>query len=152
MVAKQLRTVFQGDTRLRTVLAGGVSPQIRFVLEVWVVASNYPDEGRAASEDGDPWPELPFRTGGMNHPAHTEARAELRDRETYYAELRLAVHCQSQSNRSTSSIPAPRAAFDDQGPDAWTAPAHGESCGDSESSVQGESWDDMTARFGDTWT
>jgi len=56
-----------------------------------------------------------------SHPAHTEARAELRDRETYYAELRFAVHCQSRS------IPAPRA-------------------------TEGESWDEMITRFGDTWT
>ncbi len=93
------------------------------------MASNYPDEGRSASERGDSWPALPFRTGGTDRPAHTEARAELRDRETYYAELRFAVRCQSGSN---PAIPAPRTALDDQGRD--------------------ESWDDMTARFGDTWT
>jgi hypothetical protein len=100
---------------------------------VCVVASNYPDEGRSASEHGDSWPELPFRTGGTNRPTHAEARAELRDRETYYAELRFAVRCQGGS---IPSIPAPRAALDDNG----------------KSSAQGESWDDMTARFGDTWT
>jgi hypothetical protein len=91
------------------------------------VASNYPDEGLPANEDGDFRADLPFRTGGTDHPAHTEARAELRDRETYYAELRFAVHCQSRS------IPAPRAALDGTG-------------------IEGESWDDMIARFGDTWT
>jgi hypothetical protein len=55
-------------------------------------------------------------------PAHAEARAELRDRETYYAELRFAVHCENRS------VPAPRSAPD------------------------GESLDEMIARFGDTWT
>ena len=59
----------------------------------------------------------------------TEARAELRDRETYYAELRFAVHCQSRS------IPAPRAALEDE---------YGR--------TEGESWDQMIARFDDTWT
>ena len=97
------------------------------------MASNYPDEGLPANEDGDFRADLPFRTGGTDHPAHTEARAELRDRETYYAELRFAVHCQSRSNPSSPSFPAPRAALDDMG-------------------IEGESWDDMIARFGDTWT
>ena len=60
----------------------------------------------------------------------TEARAELRDRETYYAELRFAVHCQSRS------IPAPRAALDHE----------------ATGSTKGESWDEMIARFDDTWT
>jgi hypothetical protein len=99
MVAKQLRTVLDP-------------------LEVCAVASSCPDEGLPANEGRD----LPFRSGGDSHPAHTEARAELRDRETYYAELRFAVHCQSRS------IPAPRAA------------------------QENESWDEMIARFDDTWT
>jgi len=99
------------------------------------VASNYPDESLPANEDGDFRADLPFRTGGTDHPAHAEARAELRDRETYYAELRFAVHCQSRS------IPAPRAALDDEGSDTF-----------GKNSVEGESWDDMIARFGDTWT
>jgi hypothetical protein len=79
------------------------------------VASNYPDDGRPPNEAGDHRADLPVRAGGTSHPAHTEARAELRDRETYYAELRFAVHCQSRS-------------------------------------IPGESWDDMIARFDDTWT
>ena len=84
------------------------------------MASNYPEEGRSASEGGDEPPRLPFRAGGSDHPRHTEARAELRDRETYYAELRLAVHCQSRS------IPAPRAALDNEDvtwPDRASAPS-----------------------------
>jgi hypothetical protein len=101
---------------------------------------------------------LPFRTGGSDHPAHTEARAELRDRETYYAELRFAVHCQS---RSADAIPAPRTDPDDPddlAADTWTRPGHGntrsgESSDPSQTSeVAGESWDEMVARFGDTWT
>ena len=91
------------------------------------MASNFPDEGQPENEGGDFRANLPSRTGGTGHPAHTEARAELRDRETYYAELRFAVHCQSRS------IPAPCAALDHEGPDA-------------------ESWHDMITRFGDTWT
>jgi hypothetical protein len=97
------------------------------------VASSYPDEGQPANEGGDYRAGLPFRTGGGHgQPAHTEARAELRDRETYYAELRFAVHCQSRS------IPVPRAAHQ----------ARTTEDGDNE----GESWDEMIARFGDTWT
>jgi hypothetical protein len=98
------------------------------------VASNYPDEGLPANEDGDFRADLPSRMSGTGHPAHTEARAELRDRETYYAELRFAVHCQSRS------IPLPRAALDDQETDK------------PKRRPDDESWDDMTARFGDTWT
>jgi hypothetical protein len=99
------------------------------------VASNYEDGDRPADEGGDFPPDLPSRAGGTSHPAHTEARAELRDRETYYAELRFAVHCQSRS------IPAPRAALDDEGSDT---------CGTD--GTEGESWDEMIARFDDTWT
>jgi hypothetical protein len=87
-----------------------------------------PDEGADS-----PAP-LPFRETGAARPDRTEARAEVRDRETYYAELRFAVHSQSRS------VPAARAAVDD--PDAdprERRPDH-------------ESWDGMTARFGDTWT
>jgi len=101
------------------------------------VASSYEDGDRPADEGGDVPADLPFRPGGTSHPAHTEARAELRDRETYYAELRFAVHCQSRS------IPAPRAAPDDEGPEARTRGSGG---------TEGESWDEMIARFGDTWT
>jgi hypothetical protein len=98
---------------------------------------------------------LPFRPGGSDHPEHTEARAELRDRETYYAELRFAVHCQS---RAANAIPAPRTDLDDLATDTWTHAGHGntrpgESSGPSQTSeVTGESWDEMVARFGDTWT
>ena len=79
------------------------------------MASSCPDEGLPANEGGEHRADLPSRSGGTSRPAHTEARAELRDRETYYAELRFAVHCQSRS-------------------------------------IPGESWDDMIARFDDTWT
>lgn len=136
MVAKQLRTVLDPHPRC-------------------VVASNYPDEGLPANEDGDFRADLPSRMGGTGHPAHTEARAELRDRETYYAELRFAVHCQSRS------IPAPRAALDNEGFEAWTHGASGKSAQENSApaahatetgGLGGESWDDMVAHFGDTWT
>ena len=99
-------------------------------LEVRVVASSCPDEGRPANEGGDHRAGLPFRSGGHRHPAYTEARAEIRDRETYYADLRFAVHCESRS------IPVPRAALDDR----------------EDEGTGGESWDEMIARFDDTWT
>jgi hypothetical protein len=109
-----------------------VAEQLRTVLDLYsrcVVASSCPDEGPPANEGGDHHAGLPFRSGGTSHPAHTEARAELRDRETYYAELRFAVHCQSRS------IPAPQ----ENG-----VREHG--------GTGGESWDEMIARFDDTWT
>ena len=100
------------------------------------MASKYEDEGRSPDDGAEPYDRLPFRETGSGRPAPMtpiEARAEVRDRETYYAELRFAVHCQSRSNPSSPSFPAPRAALDDTG-------------------MEGESWDDMIARFGDTWT
>ena len=103
------------------------------------MASNYPDEGQSASEGGDEDVRLPFGGAGPGQSAGTEARAEVRDRETYYAELRFAVHCQSRS------IPAPRAAFDDLG--SGTRAQRG-----ATGRADGESWDEMIARFGDTWT
>jgi hypothetical protein len=119
------------------------------------VASNYPDEGLPANQDGNFRADLPSRMGGTGHPAYTEARAELRDRETYYAELRFAVHCESRS------IPAPRAALDNEGSEAWTHGAYAKSAPENSApeahatetgGPEGESWDDMIARFGDTWT
>ena len=94
------------------------------------MASSCPDEGLPANEGGEHRADLPSRSGGTSRPAHTEARAELRDRETYYAELRFAVHCESRS------IPAPRAALDER----------------EDEGTKGESWDEMIARFDDTWT
>jgi hypothetical protein len=61
------------------------------------VASNFPDEGPSANEGTDHRADLASRPGRTGRPAHIEARAELRDRETYYAELRFAVHCESRS-------------------------------------------------------
>ncbi len=73
----------------------------------------------------------------------------------------MAVHCQSRSDSAHPSIPAPRAAQDDPGSDTWTRRANGNSTDetgtdetgpDGTSSIEGESWDEMIARFGDTWT
>ncbi len=132
------------------------SHRIRSASEVCVVASNYPDEGLPANEDGDFRADLPSRLDGAGRPAHTEARAELRDRETYYAELRFAVHCQSRS------VPAPRAALDNEGSEAWTHDASARSAQENNSAPEahatetggpeGESWDDMITHFDDTWT
>jgi hypothetical protein len=121
---------------------------------VCVVASKFPDEGLPASAGGDPHADLPSRPGGAGQPTHAEARAELRDRETYYAELRFAVHCQNRS------IPAPRPSLDDEG-STWRHGASAKSAqpdsacetritGDG--GTEGESWDEIIARFGDTWT
>ena len=102
------------------------------------MASRYEDEGPSPDEGADAVARLPFREAGAGrpHPASPmEARAEVRDRETYYAELRFAVHCQSRS------IPLPRAALDNQETDT-----------PKRRRPDDESWDDMTARFGDTWT
>jgi hypothetical protein len=133
-------------------------PWVRFVFEVCVVASSYPEEGQSASDDGEGRRQLPFRAGGetghsAHTEAHTEARAELRDRETYYAELRFAVHLQS---RSTGAIPAPRAVLDDLGADTWTHADRGNTRSgespDPTSGTAGESWAEIIARFDDTWT
>jgi len=97
---------------------------------VGVVASNYPDERRSASGTGDSLARLPLRTDGADHPAH----AEQQDSYTYYAELLIAVDGHSLS------LPQPRATVDDLGPDLRTDRA-----------VR-PSWDDMVARFDDTWT
>jgi hypothetical protein len=101
---------------------------------VWVVTSRYEDEGQAPDEGADLPARLPFREPGATSRDSTEARAEVRDRETYYTELQFAVHCQSRS------LPAPRAALDDQ------------IAGTRERRPDDESWDDMISRFGDTWT
>ena len=98
------------------------------------MASRYEDEGVSPDEGADSSAPLPFRETGALRPDRTEARAEVRDRETYYAELRFAVHSQSRS------VLAPRAALDDADADTRERrPDH-------------ERWDGMTARFGDTWT
>ena len=98
------------------------------------MASNYPDEGRSTSDGGAEHAGLPFRAAGADHPARTEARAELRDRETYYAELRLAV------DRQNRSVPGPGATHLG-GPDTWTR-------------TGGSSRDDNRAmgEMADTWT
>jgi hypothetical protein len=98
------------------------------------MASKYSDEGQPASSAGHTGAGLPFRIGGTERTPSAEACPELRDRETYYAELRFAVHCQSRS------IPQPRAALDDQDTDL------------TKRRPDDESWDDIIARFGDTWT
>ena len=99
MVAKQFRTVFnQTLPRPRAVLAGGATSQIRVVFEVWVVASKHDDEGRSPGDGAESYDRLSFRETGAGRPdlkTPIEARAEVRDRETYYAELRFAVHCQA---------------------------------------------------------
>jgi hypothetical protein len=84
------------------------------VFEVWAVNSRFQNEGQSPDEGAGSSARLPFRETAADRPSPmtpTEARAEVRDRETYYAELRFAVHCQNRS------IPLPRAAVDDQVPD-----------------------------------
>jgi hypothetical protein len=55
----------------------------------------------------------------MNRQVSLEARAEIRDRETYYTELRYAVHCQSRSAPLGSGTWAP-ATWSPHIPDTWT--------------------------------
>ena len=98
------------------------------------MTSKYEDEGPSPDEAANSPAQLPFRKAGAAPERPIEARAEVRDRETYYAELRFAVHCQSRS------IPLPRAALDDQETDK------------PKRRPDDESWDDMISRFGDTWT
>ena len=133
MVAKQLRTVFhRALPDPRALSAGGATSQIAVVFEVRAVASRYEDDGQPPDGGADSGAALPIRETGAGRPAApTGARAEVRDREAYYAELRSAVHGQSWS------IPLPRAALDDQETDT------------PKRRPDDESWDDMIARFGD---
>lgn len=71
---------------------------------------NHPDDGLPAN-DGDEYIPLPSRRGSLSRSVRLEARPELRDRATYYGELRYAVHCQSRSAPGTW---APHV------PDTWT--------------------------------
>jgi hypothetical protein len=81
------------------------------------MAGRHENEGQWPDEGADSGAALPIREAGASRATHhTEARAEVRDRETYYAELRFAVHSQSRS------IPAPRAALDDQETDTAKRP------------------------------
>lgn len=104
-----------------------------------VVASYHPEDGQSSSEGDDSRPRLPFREPGASRAAHTEARAEVRDRETYYIELRLAVRSQSRF------VPRPRTALDDSDEQSGADDA------DTENRSDGESGEGMSARF-DTWT
>ena len=119
MVANQLRTVFT---------------EIAAAVEVWVVASKYEDEGESPDEGAELPAELPFREAGATRRGPDEARAEVRDRETYYAELRYAVHRQSRSVASALDR-ADASARSDEGnrDDNWTR-------------------DEMATRAADTWT
>ncbi len=67
---------------------------------MWVVASSYPDEWWSASEGADSRARLPVRAVSPDHATSTEARAELRDRQTYYAELRSAARAQLTDGES----------------------------------------------------
>jgi hypothetical protein len=84
-------------------------------FEVYV-AMNHPDDLPArdltASYGGSEYAALPSRRSATRAVA-LEARPELRDRETYYAQLRYAVHCQS---RGASGYGLPGVTL----PDTWT--------------------------------
>jgi len=77
------------------------------------VAMNHPDDGLPAHDGGDDYAALPSRRGSTTRHVSLEARAELRDRATYYAELRYAVHCQSRVVPASGTW-APHI------PDTWT--------------------------------
>jgi hypothetical protein len=67
------------------------------------VAINNPSDGLPngngsyGNGDGGEFAALPRRRSSMSRPVTLEARPELRDRETYYSDLRYAVHCQSRN-------------------------------------------------------
>jgi hypothetical protein len=116
------------------------------------LASNYPAEGRSAGEGGDEPVRpagLPSRAAGPGRQRDAEARAELRDRQAYYADLRLAVHGQSRSQPVAPRLPAPRAPLGDRRPDTWTKASPGDHAARR---IDDETWDELVARFGDTWT
>ena len=101
------------------------------------MASMYEDDGQSPDEGTGSSERLPYRGTGADRQAPIEARAEVRDRETYYAELRYAVDRQS---RSVASAPyvydgADASARSDEGnrDDNWTR-------------------DEMATRAADTWT
>jgi hypothetical protein len=77
---------------------------------------NHPDDdlpGRdvTASDGGYEYAALPSRRS-VSRSVGLEARPELRDRETYYAQLRYAVHCQARGVRPLTWSP--------HLPDTWT--------------------------------
>jgi len=78
-----------------------------------------------------------FGRGGADRQAPIEARAEVRDRETYYAELRYAVDRQSRSVASAPDV------YD--GTDASAR---------SDEGNRDDNWtrDEMATRAADTWT
>ena len=115
------------------------------------MASSCPDEGLPANEGGDHRAAPPSApraaTAARRTPKPVPNSATGRP---HYAELRFAVHCQSRS------IPIPRAALDDKESSGWTHDASAKSAQDSSArehgGTEGESWDEMIARFDDTWT
>jgi len=72
------------------------------------VPFNHPAEGLPSGDE----PALPRRRSGISRTVTLEARPELRDRETYYAQLRYAVHCQSRDIHGVGWTP--------NAPDTWT--------------------------------
>ena len=84
------------------------------------MASNYPHEGRPAGDTEGERSRLPIRTAGASRPPHTEARAELRDRETYYAELRNAVHRQNHPDETSRDDNWTRDEMATRTADTWT--------------------------------
>jgi hypothetical protein len=75
---------------------------------------NHPDDDLPA-RDGSEYAALPSRRS-ISRTVGLEARPELRDRATYYAQLRYAVHCQSRG-----SIPGVTpVTWTPHLPDTWT--------------------------------
>ncbi len=103
------------------------------------MASNYPDEGRPASEGGDEAARLPFRGGGPGQPPapkHAPKSATARPTTQSYVSLSIARAGPSPLRERPSTtwglIPAAQRGATGR--------------------ADGESWDEMVARFGDTWT
>ena len=77
---------------------------------------NHPDDDlpardQTARHGGYEYAALPSRRS-VSRTVGLEARPELRDRETYYAQLRYAVHCQSRGVTPLTWSP--------HLPDTWT--------------------------------
>lgn len=82
------------------------------------MAINNPADGLPFGDSagsGGEFAALPRRRSGVSRSVPLEARPELRDRETYYSELRYAVHCQSRHIPGAGS-----ATWNPAVPDTWT--------------------------------
>ena len=115
-VAKKLRSV---GNRERTPPVTAERTTVRQWILRCTVAMNHPDDDLpardlTASDGGREYAALPSRRS-VSRTVGLEARPELRDRETYYAQLRYAVHVQSRGIPGVTPV-----AWSPHLPDTWT--------------------------------